>query len=147
MRRAASRLPVRRIPAVRDRLREATKLLGGQQATGRRRSAELYGADGRSIGGSAKTGSGPVRDLMAQQNAARAAGQPQKYPTAQEIDKLVTIANGRAMSSGVSLRICAPRAGTAPTQPRLPANLRGALEGMDENDLGTRMQREFGSVA
>src|ERR1700688_4777537 len=29
----------------------------------------------------------------------------------------------------------------APTQPAASGKLRGALEGMDENDLGTRMQR------
>jgi hypothetical protein len=37
---------------------------------------------------------------------------------------------------------CAPRrANSRPRNRRLPAKLRSALDGMDENDLGTRMQR------
>jgi hypothetical protein len=83
-----------------------------------------------------------VRDLMAQQNAARAANRPQKYPSAQEIDKMV---NDRQRVSDDLTRLTQQMRDAArelaPTQPEASTKLRGALSGMDENDLGTRMQR------
>ena len=83
-----------------------------------------------------------VRDLIAQQNAARAAGQPPKYPSAQEIDKMV---NDRQQVSDdlahLTQQMRDAARELAPTQPAASNKLRSALEGMDENDLGTRMQR------
>ena len=83
-----------------------------------------------------------VRDLMAQQNAARASGKPQTYPSAQEIDKMV---NDRQQVSDDLARLTQQMRNAArelaPTQPAASGKLRSALEGMDENDLGTRMQR------
>ncbi len=84
-----------------------------------------------------------MRDLIAQQNAPRAPGQPApRGPSAQEIDKMV---NDRQQVSDdlahltQQLRDAARE--LAPTQPAASGKLRSALEGMDENDLGTRMQR------
>ncbi len=46
------------------------------------------------------------------------------------------------MTWGASRSKCAARrASLRPRNRRLPASLRSALDGMDENDLGTRMQR------
>jgi len=83
-----------------------------------------------------------VRDLMAQQNAARGSGKPQNYPTPQEIDKMVN--DRQRVSDDLSrlsqqLRDAARE--LAPTQPAASTKLRSALDGVDENDLGTRMQR------
>ena len=83
-----------------------------------------------------------VRDLMAQQNAARASGQQPNYPSAQEIDKMV---NDRQQVTDDLARLTQQMRDAArelaPTQPAASGKLRSALDGMDENDLGTRMQR------
>jgi len=83
-----------------------------------------------------------VRDLMAQQNAARTAGRTMKYPTAEEIDKMV---NDRQRVSDDLSRLTQQMRDAArelaPTQPAASTKLRSALGGMDENDLGTRLQR------
>ena len=83
-----------------------------------------------------------VRNLMAEQNAARAAGRQQAYPSGQEIDKMV---NDRQKVSDDLARLTQQlRNATrelAPTQPGASGKLRNALDGLDENDLGTRMQR------
>jgi hypothetical protein len=83
-----------------------------------------------------------VRDLMAQQNAARSSGKPQTYPAPQEVEKMV---NDRQQVSDDLGRLTQQMRGAArelaPTQPAASTKLRGALEGMDENDLGTRVQR------
>ena len=72
-----------------DRLREATDLLGGlqQQDAAGRLNSMAQTAD--QLAAQQKQQADHVRDLMAQQNAARASGQPPKYPSAQEIDKMV----------------------------------------------------------
>ena len=79
---------------------------------------------------------------MAQQNAARASGQPQKYPSAQEVDKMV---NDRQRVADELSRLTQQMRGTArelaPTQPAASSKLRSALDGADESDLNTRMQR------
>ena len=71
-----------------------------------------------------------MRDLIAQQNAARAAGQPQKYPAAQEIDKMV---NDRQKVTDDLARLTQQIRGAArelaPTQPAASTKLRSALEG------------------
>ncbi len=83
-----------------------------------------------------------VRDLMAQQKAASASGQQPNNPSAQEIDKMV---NDRQKVSDDLARLTQQLRDAArelaPTQPAASTKLRGALDGMDENDLGTRMQR------
>jgi len=85
-----------------------------------------------------------VRDIMAQQTAARAAGRQPVNPSAQEIDKMV---NDRQQVSDdlgrLTQQIRTAARELAPTQPAATNKLRGALEGMDQNDLGTRMQRQF----
>ena len=84
-----------------------------------------------------------VRDLMAQQNAARASGQPPNYPSAQEIDKMVNdrqqVTDRPGASHPANARLA--RGSSRPRNRRLPSKLRSALDAMDENDLGTRMQR------
>src|SRR5471030_52079 len=72
-----------------DRLREATSLLGGlqQQDAGGRLNSMAQTAD--QLAARQKQQADRVRDLMAQQNAARASGQPPNTPSAQEIDKMV----------------------------------------------------------
>jgi hypothetical protein len=83
-----------------------------------------------------------VRDLMAQQLAARAANRTAAYPSPQEIDKMV---NDRQQVSDDLSRLTQQMRSAArelaPTQPAASTKLRGAIDGMDENDLGTRMQR------
>jgi hypothetical protein len=83
-----------------------------------------------------------VRELMAQQNAARASGQPQKYPSPQDVDKMVTdrqqVADDLAR---LTQQIRDAARELAATQPTASSKLRSALDGMDQNDLNTRMQR------
>jgi len=125
-----------------DRLREATDLLGGlqQQDAAGRLNSMAQTAD--QLAARQKQQADQVRDLMAQQNAARAANRPQKFPSAQEIDKMV---NDRQRVSDDLSRLTQQMRDAArelaPTQPGASTKLRGALEGMDENDLGTRVQR------
>ena len=125
-----------------DRLREATDLLGGlqqQDAAGRLNS---MAQTAEQLAARQKQQADHVRDLMAQQNAARAAGQPPNYPSAQEIDKMV---NDRQQVTDDLARLTQQMRDAArelaPTQPAASGKLRSALDGMDENDLGTRMQR------
>jgi len=83
-----------------------------------------------------------VRELMAQQNAARTGNKPQQYPTAQEVDKMVN--DRQRVSDDLSRLTQQMRTAArdlAPTQPAASSKLRGALDSMDENDLGTRLQR------
>ncbi|HMC59285.1 MAG TPA: hypothetical protein VKJ01_08850, partial [Candidatus Solibacter sp.] len=124
------------------RLREATDLLGGlqqQDAAGRigsmARTADQLAAQ-------QKQQADHVRDLMARQAAARTAGQQPPVPSAQEVDKMV---NDRQQASDdlarLTQQIRTAARELAPTQPAASGKLRSALDGMDENDLGTRMQR------
>ena len=125
-----------------DRLREATDLLGGveqQDAAGRLNSMAKT-AD--QLAAEQKQQADRVRQLMADQNAARGSGKPQKYPSAQEVDKMV---NDRQRVADDLSRLTQQMRGAArelaPTQPAASGKLRSALEGADENDLNTRMQR------
>jgi len=125
-----------------DRLREATDLLGGleqQDAAGRLGSMAKKADD---LAAQQKQQADHVRDLMTQQNAARTAGRTMKYPTAEEIDKMVD--DRQQVSDGLSRLTQQMRDAArelAPTQPGASTKLRGALQGMDENELGTRLQR------
>jgi hypothetical protein len=125
-----------------DRLREATDLLGGLQ---QQDAATRLGAMARTaeqVASQQKQQADHVRELMARQNAARASGQPQSFPSAQEVDKMV---NDRQQVTEELARLTQQLRNTArelaPTQPAASGKLRSALEGMDENNLGTRMQR------
>jgi hypothetical protein len=125
-----------------DRLREATDLLGRmqQQDAASRLNSMAQTAD--QLAARQKQQADHVRDLVAQQNAARASGQPRNNPSAQEIDKMV---NDRQQVSDdlahLTQQIRTAARELAPTQPAASTKLRSALDGMDENDLGTRMQR------
>ena len=125
-----------------DRLREATDLLGGleqQDATGRLNSLAQT-AD--QVAAQQKKQADSVRDLMAQLNAARAANQPPKYPTREEVEKMV---NDRQKVTDDLAHLTQQMRDSArelaPTQPAASDKLRGALNTMDESDLNTRMQR------
>jgi hypothetical protein len=125
-----------------DRLRQATDALGGieqQDASGRLNSMAQT-AD--QLAARQKQQADHVRDLMAQQLAARAANRTAAYPSPQEIDKMV---NDRQQVSDDLSRLTQQMRSAArelaPTQPAASTKLRGAIDGMDENDLGTRMQR------
>jgi hypothetical protein len=125
-----------------DRLRQATDLLGGveqQDASSRLKSmAQTAGQ----LAGRQKQQADHVRDLLAQQQAAQASGQPQKYPSAEEIDKMV---NDRQRVADDLAHLTQQMRNAvrelAPTQPAASTKLRSAVDGVDENDLGTRMQR------
>ena len=137
------RMPARPIPAAPPTAcAQATDLLGGlqQQDAAGRLNSMAQTAD--QLAARQKQQADHVRDLIAQQNAARAAGQPASIPSAQEIDKMV---NDRQQVSDDLARLTQQMRTAArelaPTQPAASDKLRSALDGMDENDLGTRMQR------
>jgi hypothetical protein len=125
-----------------DRLREATNLLGGveqQDAAGRLNS---MAQTAEQLAAQQKRQADRVRELMAQQNAARAANQPQKYPSAQEVDKMVNDRQHVADDlSRLTQQMRSAARELAPTQPAASSKLRSALDGADESDLNTRMQR------
>jgi hypothetical protein len=125
-----------------DRLRQATDLLGGieqQDAAGRLNSMAQTAAQ---LAVRQKQQADHVHDLMAQQNSARSSGKPQSYPSAEDIDKMV---NDRQQVTDDLARLTQQMRNTARelagTQSAASAKLRSALDTMDENDLGTRLQR------
>jgi hypothetical protein len=83
-----------------------------------------------------------VRELMAQLNAARAAGSPPKFPTAQEVDKMV---NDRQRVTDDLARLTQQMREAArelaTTQSAASGKLRSAVHDLDENSLETRLQR------
>ena len=125
-----------------DRLRQATDLLGGleQQDAAGRLSSMAQTADQLAV--RQKQQADHIRDLMAQQNAARAANRPQHYPTPAEVDKMV---NDRQKVSDDFARLTQQMRDAArelaAAQPAASGKLRSAIAGADENDLGTRLQR------
>jgi hypothetical protein len=125
-----------------DRLRQATDALGGMQkqdASGRLNS---MAQTAEQLAARQKQQADHVRDLMAQQNAARTSGKQPPNPSAQEIDKMVK--DRQQVSDDLSRLTQEIRNATrelAPTQPAATNKLRSALDGMDENDLGNRVQR------
>ncbi|MBV8847710.1 MAG: hypothetical protein JO307_33265, partial [Bryobacterales bacterium] len=125
-----------------DRLREATDLLGrGQQqdASGRL-NAMAQTAD--QLASQQKQQADKVRALIAQLNDSRTNGKQPTYPSAQEIDKMV---NDRQKVTDDLAHLTQQMRSTArelaPTQPGASGKLRSALDGLDENDLETRLQR------
>jgi hypothetical protein len=142
MKRAVSRNSAADSRRAADRLREATDLLGGieqQDASGRLNS---MAQTAEQLAARQKQQADHVRDLIAQQNAARASGKPQSFPSAQEIDKMVNDRQRVSDDLGrLTQQMRSAARELAPTQPAASTKLRSAVEGMDENDLGTRMQR------
>ena len=125
-----------------DRLREATGLLGSMQQQDASGRLNAMAQTAEQLAARQKQQADHVRDLMAQLNADRAASRPPKYPSAQEIDKMV---NDRQQVSDDFAHLTQQMRTTArelaPTQPGASGKLRTALDGVDENDLGTRLQR------
>jgi hypothetical protein len=125
-----------------ERLREATDLLGGMQQQDAAGRLNSMARTAEQLTARQKQQADHVRDLVAQQTADRAAGKKQTYPSAQEIDKMV---NDRQRVSDDLARLTQQMRDAArelaPTQPAASTKLRSALNGMDENDLGTRVQR------
>jgi hypothetical protein len=125
-----------------DRLREATDLLGRMQqqdASGRLNS---MAQTAEQLAARQKEQADRVRNLISQLNAARAANQQPKYPSAQEIDKMVSDRQQVADDlSHLTQQMRGAVRELAPTQPAASAKLRSALDSTDENDLSTRLQR------
>jgi hypothetical protein len=125
-----------------DRLREATDLLGGleQQDAAGRLGSMAQTAD--QLTARQKQQADNVRALMAEQNAAHAAGKQPRNLTQQEVDKMI---NDRQKVSDdlahLTQQMRSAARELAPTQPAASGKLRGALDGMDENQLGERLQR------
>ena len=125
-----------------DRLREATDLLGRMQQQDAAGSLGSMAQTAEQLAARQKQQADHVRDLMAQLNADRAAGRPPKYPSAQEIDKMVNDRQHASDDLGhLTQQMRTAARELAPTQPGASGKLRSALEGLDENDLGTRMQK------
>ena len=79
---------------------------------------------------------------MAEQNAAHAAGKQPRNLTQQEIDKMIN--DRQKVTDDLAHLTQQMRSATrelAPTQPAASGKLRSALDGMDENQLGERLQR------
>lgn len=125
-----------------DRLREATDLLGGaqqQDASGRLKS---MAQSAEQLASRQKQQADHVRDLITQQNAARAAGRQPENITPQDIDKMVNDRQQVADElSRLTQQIRNAARELAPTQPAASTKLRSAVDGADESDLNTRMQR------
>ena len=125
-----------------DRLREATDLLGGleQQDAAGRLDSMAQTAD--QLAAQQKKQADHVRDLVAQANAARTAGKQPVYPSREEVEKMVS--DRQQVSDDLTHLTQQMRSAArelAPTQPGASTKLRSALDTMDENDLGTRLQR------
>ncbi len=126
-----------------DRLREATDLLGHtqQQDAAGRLGSMAQTAD--QLATRQKQQADHIRDLIAQQEAPPTPGKPAPAgPSAQDLDKMVNDRQKVADDlAHLTQQIRTAARELAPTQPGASSKLRGALEGLDENDLNTRMQR------
>jgi len=125
-----------------DRLRQATDALGGLQQQDTSGKLGQMASAAEQLANEQKKQADGVRDIMSQQQAAQAAGRQFKPPTAQDIDKMVE--DRQKVSDELShlqqqMRNTARE--LASTQPGATSKLRSALQGLDENDLGTRLQR------
>jgi hypothetical protein len=125
-----------------DRLREASDLLGRMQQQDATGELNQLAQTAAQLTSRQKQQADHVRDLMAQIGAARAAGKQPKFPSEQELDQMV---NDRQRVSDDLAHLTQQMRNAArelaPTQPQASGKLRSALEGLDENDLGTRLQR------
>jgi hypothetical protein len=125
-----------------DRLRQATDLLAGsqQQDAAGRLGSMAQSAD--QLASRQKQQADHVRDIISQMNGARTAGKQPKNPSAEEIDKMIN--DRQQVTDDLSHLTQQMRTAVrelSPTQPGASGKLRSALEGLDENDLGTRLQR------
>jgi len=125
-----------------DRLRQATDLLGGleQQDAAGQLGSMAKSAD--QLAARQKQQADRVRGMMTQQQADHAAGRPQHYPSGQEIQEMVD--DRQRVSDDLSRLTQQMRTAArelASTQPSASSKLRGALDGMNENELGSRLQR------
>jgi hypothetical protein len=130
-----------------DRLREATDLLGRLQQQDANGSLNGMAQTANQLATRQKQQADHVRELMTQISGDRAAGKPPKYPTAQEIDKMV---NDRQRVTDDLAHLTQQMRGAArelaPTQPGASGKLRTALGDLDGNDLETRLQRTSDSL-
>jgi len=125
-----------------DRLREATDMLGRLQQQDAGSQLTSMAQTAAQLAARQKQQADHVRELMAQLNAARGNGKPPKYPSEAEIDKMVNDRQQVADDlSHLTQEMRAAARELAPTQPGASGKLRSALEGVDESDLGTRLQR------
>ena len=125
-----------------DRLREATDLLGGRPAAGRRRTPELHGADGRATGEPAEAAGGSCArpDRASRTRHTRQASSRRVLGAGNRQDDQRS-PEGDRRPGRLTQQLRAAARELAPTQPAASTKLRGALDGMDESDLGTRLQR------
>jgi hypothetical protein len=123
-------------------LREATDLLGRTQQQDASGRLNLLAQTAEQLAAQQKQQADRVRELMARQNASRAAGQQLAYPSPQEVDKMVNDRQKATDELGhLTQQIRTAARDLAPTQPTASSRLRSALDGMDEDDLNTRMQK------
>jgi gas vesicle protein len=83
-----------------------------------------------------------VRDLVKDQATAQTSGKQAKQLTKEELEKMVSDRQQVADDlSHLTRQMRDAARELAPTQPGSSSKLRGALNSLDENDLGTRLQR------
>ena len=125
-----------------ERLREATDMLGrGQQQDAAGRINSLAQTAGQ-LASEQKQQADRVRDLVNRQTAARNSGKEPPNPSEQDLDNMVK--DRQRTTDGLerlTQQIRSTARELAPTQQGASNRLRAALDGMDENDLNTRMQR------
>ncbi len=125
-----------------DRLREASDQLGRLQQQDANGQLGAMAQTAEQLAARQKQGADRLRQLMAQIKAATDSGKRPVYPSAQEIDKMV---NERQQVSDDLGHLTQQMRGAArelaPSQPGASSRVRSALEEMDENRLGTRVQR------
>lgn len=125
-----------------DRLREATDALGQlqQQDSGSRLNSMAQTAE--QLASRQKQQADRVRSLISDLTSARTSGQQPKYPSAEEVDKM---ASDRQQAADDLARLTQQMRNAArelaSTQPGASNKLRSAISELDENDLGTRLQR------
>ncbi|HEY7389759.1 MAG TPA: hypothetical protein VH640_14680 [Bryobacteraceae bacterium] len=125
-----------------DRLREAADLLGRMQQQDATGELNQLAQTAAQLTSRQKQQADQVRELMAQIGAARASGKQPKFPSEQELDRMVNDRQRVSDDLGhLTQQVRNAARELAPTQPQASGKLRSALEGMDENDLGTRLQR------
>jgi hypothetical protein len=125
-----------------DRLREASDLLGRMQQQDATGELNQLAQTAGQLTSRQKQQADRVRELMAQIGAARAAGKQPKFPSEQELDQMVN--DRQRVSDDLAhltqqMRNASRDLGS--TQPQASGKLRSALQGLDENELGTRLQR------
>lgn len=125
-----------------DRLRQATDLLGGLQQQDAGGQLNSLAQNAEQLAARQKQQADHVRDLINQQNAARTAGKQPPPITSAQVDKMV---NDRQQAANdlerLTQQLRNAQRELSPTQPNASGKLRSALQGLDDSDLNTRMQR------